>query len=107
MKFLLYAIVVLATLIGCVESEERSDEAGNSDAVIMEVADGVELPKDVLIAISAKATVRNLIISRSTQQTADSLEVMTGTFADGRGEVFRFVRDGEHWAFDSQSVWVE
>jgi hypothetical protein len=74
---------------------------------MMKVADGIELPKDVLLTISAKATVRNLAISRSRKPTEDTLEVMTGTFADGRGEVFRFVWDGKRWAFDSQSVWLE
>lgn len=107
MKSLFYTIAIAAASVGCVESEKRSDEGERSVTELMDVADGVEIPEEVLVTISAKATRKNLAISRIAQPTENTLEVMTGTFADGSGEVFRFVRDGRLWALDSQTVWVE
>jgi len=73
----------------------------------MECAESVELPDEVITAISENAKNRDLVISKKSESDENQMKVMTGGFHDGRGEVFRFRKVGGSWNLISQSIWVE
>jgi len=81
--------------------------AEEKERAFMESIDLIELPDDVTNAITENAKYKHLVVSKKSERAENQLEVTTGGFHDGRGEIFRFRRDGEAWVLISQSIWVK
>ncbi len=92
--------------VGC-EKSPQAPTADEKERAFIESVDLIALPDEVINAITENAKDRHLVVSKKSERVENHLEVTTGDFYDGRGEVFRFRKEGDLWKLISQSVWVE
>ena len=92
--------------IGC-EKSPPVPTVEEKERAFKESAALIELPDEVINAITKNAKNRDLVVSKKSERVKNELKVTTGDFYDGRGEVFTFHKDGDLWKLMSQSVWVD